>query len=93
MKDYEISYRKKLKRPDLSGVGHEALAPEGGLLEEPGQGARMVQMEVGDQQQVDLHDQGGYKEMSSTVSLLINSAPRIGALMRGGGGGGGGHRK
>jgi hypothetical protein len=40
----------------LSGVCHEALAPEGGLLEEPGQGARMVQVEVGDQQQVDLHD-------------------------------------
>jgi hypothetical protein len=42
--------------PHLSGVCHEALAPEGGLLEEPGQGARMIQVEVGDQQQVDLHD-------------------------------------
>jgi hypothetical protein len=50
-----INYSKKLK-PHLSGVGHEALAPEGGLLEEPGQGARMVQMEVRDQQQIDLHD-------------------------------------
>jgi len=40
--------------PHLSGVGHEALAPEGGLLEEPGKGARMVQVKVGDQQQIDL---------------------------------------
>ena len=35
-------------------MGHEALAPEGGLLEEPGQRASMVQMEVGDQQQINL---------------------------------------
>ncbi len=51
----KINCAKKLV-PHLSGVGHEALAPEGGLLEEPGQGARMVQVEVGDQQQVDLDD-------------------------------------
>ena len=38
----------------LGGVGHEALAAERGLLQEPGQGAGVVQVEVGDQQQVDL---------------------------------------
>ena len=38
----------------LARVGHVALPPEGGLLEEPGQRSRVVQMEVGDQEEVNL---------------------------------------
>ena len=38
----------------LGGVGHEALAAEGRLLQEPRQCPGVVQVEVGDQQQVDL---------------------------------------
>ena len=38
----------------LCGVGHEAFAAEGGFLEEPGQGAGVVQVEVRDEQEVDL---------------------------------------
>ena len=38
----------------LGGVGHEALAAEGGFLEEPGQGAGVVQVEVRDEQKINL---------------------------------------
>ena len=38
----------------FGGVGHEAFAAEGGFLEEPGQGAGVVQVEVRDEQEVDL---------------------------------------
>ena len=40
-------------------MGHEAFAPECCLLKEPGQGTRMIQMEVGDQQQVNLREKYG----------------------------------
>ena len=38
----------------LGGVGHEALAPEGGLLKEPWQGSSVVQVEVRDEQEINL---------------------------------------
>ena len=38
----------------LGGVGHKALAAEGGFLEEPGQGAGVVQVEVRDEQKINL---------------------------------------
>ena len=38
----------------FGGVGHEAFAAEGGFLEEPGQGAGVVQVEVRDEKEVDL---------------------------------------
>jgi hypothetical protein len=64
--------------PHLSGVGHEALAPEGGLLEEPGQGARMVQVEMGDQQQVDLHNYHNHNMYGQIFSIKNPFVEKLG---------------
>ena len=50
-------------------MGHEAFAPEGCLLQEPGQGPGVVQVEVGDQEQVNLKEGRG-KQFNQSINKV-----------------------